>query len=314
MNIMQSVLTTAFITGLLSATVRMAVPILLSALGETFSERAGVLNIGLEGIILIGAFTGFVGAYYTQNVLIGILCGIGIGFLMGLMIAYLSVTLGINQMVSGIAVNMLGAGITSFLYRMVFGVVTIPPRTPPLPVLPIPFLKDIPVLGEVFFRHNILVYITYLLIPLSMIVLYKTSFGLKVRSVGEHPRAADTVGVSVTKIRYSALCICGVLSGLAGTFLSLGQLNMFMDNMSSGRGFIALAAVIFGKWDPLGVVGASVIFALADALQLRLQSLGFAIPYQFLVMLPYVLTVLALIGARKGKGPAALGVAYSNEN
>lgn len=309
-----NILSMTFIVGLLTATVRMMVPIVLAALGETFSERAGILNIGLEGIMLTSAFTAFLGSYYFNNAAVGLITGAVTGMLVGGITAFLSVTLCINQMISGIALNMVAAGITSFFYRVMFGVLPIPPQAKSLPVLEIPFFKEIPFLGDIFFRHNILVYIVFLLIPISSVILYRTGFGLKIRSVGENPRAADTMGVSVFGVRYIAVCICGLLTGLAGACLTVGQLNMFMDNISAGRGFIALAAVIFGKWDPKGVFAASAIFAFADALQLRLQSLGFQIPYQFLVMLPYVLTVVALAGVvGKSKGPASLGKAYSKE-
>lgn len=309
-----NILSMTFIVGLLTATVRMMIPILLSALGETYSERAGILNIGLEGIMLISAFCAFLGSYYFNSAAVGILFGAASGLLVGLVAAFLSVTLQINQMISGIALNMAAAGLTSFFYRVMFGVLPIPPQAKSLPVLEIPVLKNIPFLGEILFQHNILVYAAFILVPVSSIILYKTSFGLKIRAVGENPKAVDTVGVSVNGVRYSAVCICGLLTGLAGTCLTIGQLNMFMDNISAGRGFIALAAVIFGKWNPKGVLFASVIFAFADALQLRLQSLGFQIPYQFLVMLPYVLTVVALAGVvGRSKGPAALGKAYSKE-
>lgn len=308
-----SVFNATFLVGLFAATVRMTIPVLLSAIGETFSERSGVLNIGLEGIIVIGAFSGFVCAYYSGSVALGLLGGAVSGLIMGFLISFLSVTLGINQMISGIAINSLGAGLTSYLYRLLFDVMVIPPQAPSLSVIRIPLLGDLPFVGEVLFQQNILVYITYIIVPLAAVVLYKTTFGLKVRAVGEYPKAAETVGVSVAKIRYRAICICGVLSGIAGTYLSIGQLNMFMDGISAGRGFIALAAVIFGKWNPVGVMGAAFLFAFADALQLRLQSIGFDIPYQFLVMLPYVLTTIALIGVGRGNGPAALGSPYKKD-
>lgn len=313
MSSWNSIFNMTFLVGLFSAAVRMTVPVLLSGIGETFSERSGVLNIGLEGVIIIGSFSGFVAAYYSGSVIIGLLGGIISGLFMGLLISFLSISLGVNQMISGIAINTLGAGLTSYLYRLLFGVMVIPPQAPSLSAIKIPILGDIPFLGEVLFQQNILVYITYFVVPVAAVVLYKTTFGLKVRAVGEHPKATETVGVSVRKIRYRAICICGVLSGLAGAYLSIGQLNMFMDGISAGRGFIALAAVIFGKWDPVGVMGAAFLFAFADALQLRLQSIGFAIPYQFLVMLPYVLTTIALVGLGRSNGPAALGAPYKKE-
>lgn len=313
MNWWESVFNMTFIVGLFSAAVRMSIPVLLSGIGETFSERSGVLNIGLEGVIVIGSFSGFVCAYYSGSVFIGLLGGAISGLLMGVLLSFLSVTLGINQMISGIAINSLGAGLTSYLYRLLFGVMLIPPQAPSLSTIKIPVLGDIPFLGEVFFQQNILVYITYFVVPLAAVVLYKTTFGLKIRAVGEHPKAAETVGVSVARIRYRAICICGLLSGIAGTYLSIGQLNMFMDNISAGRGFIALAAVIFGKWNPFGVMGAAFLFAFSDALQLRLQSIGFDIPYQFLVMLPYVLTTLALVFVSRGSSPAALGSPYKKD-
>lgn len=307
----ETVLSSAFLVGLLGATIRMAASILMASIGEVFSERAGVLNIGLEGIILVGAFTGFVGAYYAQNPWVGVGAGVLAGVLTGLGYAFAVVTLGMNQMVGGIAINIVSLGLTSFLYRLLFGVSFLPPSAPSLPVTPIPVLSAIPVLGPILFNHALLVYIALLMVPITAYVLFRSGLGLTIRAVGEHPRAAESVGINVQAVRYACVILNGALAGLAGTYISLGQLNMFMDNISAGRGFMALATVIFGKWNPYLVLAGTLLFGFADALQLRLQSIGVHIPYQFLVMAPYVLTIVALVAVvGRGEAPAALGCPY----
>lgn len=308
-------LTTAFLVGLLQATLRTATPLLLAALGEMLSERSGVLNIGLEGTMLIGSLFGFLVANQTGNTWLGILAGGIAGLLIALIHAVLSVTLSVNQTVAGVGINILCLGISMTVYRTVFGMASSGvPTAPAQQPIYIPVLSDIPVIGPVLFQQMPLVYIALALVPLSWLILYKTEFGLSLRAVGEHPLAAETLGVNVARMRYTAVLLGGFLTGIAGTFLSLGLLNIFLDNMTAGRGWIALAVVIFGKWEPKGVLGAALLFGLAQAFQLRLQSTGLDIPYQFLLMAPYVLTVIALVGAvGRSIGPAALAKAYTRE-
>lgn len=308
---MDNIFNITFFVALLSASLRLSVPILFAALGGMYSERSGVVNIGLEGIMLIGAFSGVVGSYFSGSQWIGALAAILSGLLIGALFALITVRIKINQIVSGVAINLLAVGLTSFFYRALFGITTTPITVKAFESVNIPLLSNIPVLGEIFFRQTILVYIAFLLVPISAFILYRTSWGLSIRTVGEHPMAADTVGIPVDKVRTICVLISGALAGLGGSFLSLGQFNMFVDNMISGRGFIAVAAVIFGKWNPKGILMASLIFGVADALQIRLQTAGVAIPYQFLLMFPYLLTVVAVTGiVGRTVSPRALGQPY----
>jgi len=289
----------------------LAVPILLAALGEIFAERAGVLKIGIEGEMLIGALSGFLGAYFTGQVWLGFLTGMTLSGLFSLMMAFMSITLKVDQIITGITLNLLALGLTSFIYRVLFGTSRLPPHINPLAPIKLPILGDIPYLGTIFFQHNLLVYLALMAVPVSACILFRTRFGLNLRAVGEYPRAADTLGVKVKRMRYIGVLLGGCFSGLAGCFLTLAQLNRFTDNITAGRGFIAIAAVIFGKWNPYGALAAALLFGIADGLQLRFQALGFKVPYQFLLMLPYVLTMIALVGVvGKSKPPASLAVPY----
>lgn len=308
---MKDILTTTFIVALLSAAIRLSIPILFAALGGMYSELSGVSNIGLEGIMLVGAFAGVVGSYYTGSQWFGALMAIIFGILIALIFSIATVNIKINQIVTGVAINLLAVGLTSFFFRAIFGITTVPITVNNFKSLEIPILSSIPILGEIFFKQTVLVYIAFLLVPISYYILYKTSWGLSIRTVGEHPMAADTVGISVDKVRTICVLISGALGGLGGCFLSLGQFNMFVDNMVSGRGFIAVAAVIFGKWNPKGVLLASLLFGFADALQIRIQMTGVNIPYQFLLMFPYLLTIVAVTGiVGRTSSPRALGNPY----
>ncbi|MEM3554784.1 MAG: ABC transporter permease [Candidatus Micrarchaeaceae archaeon] len=308
----------AFLANLFSidfwaAAVRFATPLLFAALGEIFSERAGVLNIGLEGMMLSGAFGGMLGAYYSGSPWIGLVVAMVAGGMVALIHALISVTIRGDQVVSGAAINIAVLGLTTFLVRTIFGVGQ-RPAVASFDKWSIPLLSDIPVLGVIFFQHIPLVYIGYLLIPISSFLLFRTTWGLKIRAVGEHPLAADTVGIWVAGWRYGMTVLCGVLAGIGGAFLSLGQLNMFLENMTAGRGFIALAAVIFGRWNPFLVSLAVALFGAADASTLRLQALNVQIPYQIVLMIPYLLTFLAFIGlVGRTVPPAALGRPYRKD-
>jgi simple sugar transport system permease protein len=300
------------ITSFLSADIRVAAPILLAALGLIFMERSGVVNIGAEGTMLIGAFTGSLGAYIWGNAWYGVLFTAAISMLVGLVFALIVVTVKANQIVTGIAFNILALGITTTLNRIVFGVGSGSIEIDGFEKIAIPLLSDIPIIGEAVFNQVGLVYIGLLLVPLIFYFLKLTTIGLKIRSVGEHPEAADTAGINVFKVRYGTIIGGSILVGIGGAYLSLGQLNMFSEDMVSGRGFIALAAVIFGKWNPWGALGAALLFGFGDALQIRLQATGSDIPYQFLLMLPYLLTVAALAGlVGRATPPAASGRPYT---
>ncbi len=312
---MQIVLTSAFLIPLLAAGVRMAMPILLASTGEVFAERAGVLNINLEGQMLMGAFASFIVGYFTKNLFLALAAGALCGMLQALLMALACVSWHCQQVVMGITLNMFALGFTSFWYRVIFGVTTAPPRADVASGLsPIPLLSKIPWLGDIFFNQNFLFYFAVLLVALSYIFLFKTQPGLKIRAAGEYPRAAETMGVNVTRMRYFSMAVCGLFAGLGGSFLSLVSLNYFMDNITASRGFIALAIVIFGKWNPYLVLGASLLFGATDALQLRLQAAGVDAPYQLMLMLPYLLTILVMVAtSKRSHAPAALGQDYERE-
>ncbi|MBD1836867.1 ABC transporter permease [Coleofasciculus sp. FACHB-64] len=303
-----------FFTDYLIASLRLSVPLAFAALGGLFSERSGVLNIGLEGMLLSGAFASAAGAFFTGNVWLGMLLAIVVGGLVGLLHAYLCVTLRVDQLVSGLAINLTAAGLTSFWSRVLFNSGQAQ-QLPGIQIIGIPGLKNILVIGNLFFNQDPLIYLLFLLVPLSTYLLFRTSLGLSLRAVGEYPRAADTAGVSVTKVRYVAVTLSGCLAGLGGAYLTLVHVRFFVEDMSAGRGFIALAALIFGRWHPVSTALACLLFGATEALQLRIQAFNLNIPYQFLVMLPYVIALLALVGlAGKSTPPAALGVPYIPES
>jgi simple sugar transport system permease protein len=302
----------AIIQTVLASTWRLATPLIYASIGEVFTERSGVLNIGLEGIMLIGAFAGFAGTFYSGSLLVGLVAALAGGLLSGLLFAIFTVTIKANQIVVGAALNLIGLGLTGFLYRALFagksqGIEAFAP-------IDIPFLSDIPFVGEILFRHNILVYGTIVLVLVASFVLYRTAFGLSTRSVGEHPRAADTVGINVTRMRYVGVLIGATLTALGGAYLTMAHTNQFVEGLTTGRGFIALAVVVFGRWSPKGAFWASLLFGFFFALQLRLQAMSdLAIPYQFLQALPYVMTLLVLISLRgRAAMPKALGVPYQH--
>ncbi len=313
---MSDILTVAFFSGLMAACVRLAIPILFTAMGEAISEQSGILNIGLEGYMLAGALAGFVGATFTGgNLWMGVLVAWIVGGLLGLLIGFLTITLRADQVVAGVALNIFALGATNFAFRIIFSSQLKSPTTDPFPTYPIPLLADIPVVGQAFFDHSIFVYLGYLLVPLTWVLLYKTSFGLKIRAAGEKPEAADSAGISVYGVRYACVIIAGSLGAVGGAFLTLGSLNLFVENITAGRGFIALTSVIFGGWHPVKIFGACLFFGLADAFQLRMQALDFGIPYQFLLMTPYVLTLIALFSlAGRTRAPSAITIPFVKES
>lgn len=299
---------------ILHATFVAATPLLLAALGETLVQRAGVINIGLEGLLLCGAFAAMTGCYFTGSPLLGLTLGGLCGMLLVLLFAFVTVGLGADQIVAGVSINLLAAGLTGVLYRGIFGVTGQALIVNTVPLLPIPGLSDLPLFGTIFFQHTPLVYLTFLLTPLFSFFLFHTRGGLQLQAVGEHPQAAETMGISVPRMRTLTLLMEGFLAGIAGGYLSLAYSNTFIEGMSAGRGFIALAIVIFGRWRPGGVCAAALFFGGAIALQFHLQALGSALPYQFVLMLPYILTLLALAFAgAKLAAPAALGEAYRRD-
>lgn len=301
---------TNFLTDYLVASLRLAVPLAFAALGGLLSERSGVLNIALEGMLLSGAFASAVGAFFTGNSWLGILLAIFLGGLVGILHAYLCVTLRVDQLVSGLAINLTAAGLTSFWARILFNSGQAQ-SLPGINIIGIPGLKNLPIVGDILFNEDPLVYLLFLLIPILTYILFRTSIGLSLRAVGEYPRAADTAGISVKLVRYVAVTLSGCLAGLGGAYLALVHVKFFVEDMSAGKGFIALAALIFGRWHPVSTFFACLLFGATEALQLRIQAFNLNIPYQFLVMLPYLIALFALVGlAGKSTPPASLGIPY----
>jgi ABC-type uncharacterized transport system permease subunit len=311
----------------LDATLRLSTPLLLACLAGLYSERAGVFDIGLEGKMLASAFAAAAVAAVTANVWLGLLAGLAVSITTAGLQGAAAITLKGNQLIAGVAINMLAAGLTTFLGIQWFGQGG---RTPQLRAgerftdITLPFadeLQGIPVLGPIYHDlisgHNLLVYIAFLAVPITWFVLFRTRFGLRLRAVGENPKAVDTAGISVTKLRYQAVLITGFLCGLAGAFFSIAQGSGFGNNMTAGKGFIALAALIFAKWKPVPAMFTCLLFGFLDALQIRLQGaeiFGVGVPVQAIQALPYLLTVILLAGfIGKAVGPKAGGVAYTKE-
>ena len=301
------------IMAVIASALRLATPLIFASIGGVFTERSGVVNIALEGIMIMGAFFAILGTYLTGSAFVGVLFAIVMGIATSLILAVLAVHLRADQVVAGTAINMLAAALTAFFLEIVWhrsGQTD--PVGQSLTANPLEFLEGIPVLGQLFEGLNIFVYLAFVAVGIAYYVLFKTPFGLRVRAVGEHPKAADTVGINVYKIRYYCVMISGAMAGIAGAALSLGTVNLFREGMISGKGFIALAAMIFGKWHPVGALLASLFFGLAEAIQIQASSLGLSgVPSEFLQMLPYVATILALAGlVGRAVAPKASGQPY----
>ncbi|WP_420628714.1 ABC transporter permease [Candidatus Leptofilum sp.] len=300
------------IAGLLQLTIATATPIALGAYGGLFCERSGVVNIAIEGMMLMAAMMGAFVSGYTGSLALGILAGLLSGGLMAALHAVVSIRFKTDQIISGTVINILAAGLTAHIYQ----VFLVPPRWPgsagTFPELPIPVLSEIPFIGTVLFSHQPVVYLMLILTFVIHYILFYTPWGLRMRAVGEHPKAADTLGINVHFTRYANVIIGGLLAGLAGVWLSLEWVGTFNINMTNGRGFIALAALIFGRWTPFGAFGAALLFGLANAIQIRTQTLNPDIPAEFLQMLPYVLTIVVAT-IRRPIPPAAIGQPYELE-
>ncbi|RLT34536.1 MAG: ABC transporter permease [Chloroflexi bacterium] len=281
------------ITPFLQATIRMAIPLILTGIGTLYTERVGIINIGVEGSMLVGAFTGVAIALITKNFALAVIGAIVAGGLLSLIFAYLAVSRRGDQMVTGFGVNLLATGLTLVLLPYLNAIRT---RTVLFPVIDAGFLKDIPLLGPMIFDQSIGVWMALILTPMSMWVLYKTTWGLSLRAVGENSKAVATAGLSVIKLRYIGVLLGGLFAGLGGAFLALNNIGFFVANMTQSRGFIVLAALVVGKWNPLYFGIACILFGAADALQLRAQAFGSVLPYQVYLMLPYLLTIAALAG------------------
>jgi simple sugar transport system permease protein len=297
--------------GILASGIRLATPYLYAAIGEAIGQRSGVLNLGVEGQMLLGAFAAFYVASTTGNLWLGLVAAVAVGAAMGLAMAYVTVNLQAAQGISGIGFYLFGLGMSDLLFQSLLGTVETVSGFAPLNI---PLLSGIPGLGEVLFRHNILVYGAFALVPISWFILNKTTIGLKIRAVGENPQAADSLGVSVSRVRYFTVTVGGMLSGIAGASLSIALLNVFQQNLTSGLGFTAVALVYFGGWRPWGVLLGALLFSMVNSLQLWVQVLGIPIPSDFAVMMPYILTIVALVlTVQRVRSPSALTKPFERE-
>ena len=305
---MEELLSRVVIVGILTSAIRLATPYLFAAIGEVFAQLSGVLNLGVDGIMLVGAFAAFFVALNTGSLWLGVLAALVVGLLMGLFMSLISVTLKAEQGISGIGLYMFGLGLSSLLFKVTIGTVK---TIVGFPVIKLPLLGDIPIVGEILFQHNILVYLAFLLVPGAWFILEKTTWGLRIKAAGQNPAAADSLGVSVDRVRYAAVCIGAMLAGLAGASLSISLVNLFQENLTAGAGFIAVALVYFGGWRPLGVLGGALLFSTVNAFQLWMQVLGVNIPSDIAVMLPYLLTIVVLaLSMNRTHAPAGLNVPF----
>lgn len=300
---------------LLAAAVRLATPIGFAALGGVIAERSGVYNVGLEGMMLLGALGAAAGALATGSPIVGCLVGLAFGIVGGVLLGLLAITFRVNQLVAGIAINLLCAGVTAFLARGIisnwYGNSTVPGFT----AIEIPGLADIPIIGSALFKQDPLVYLLLVLTVLVSLIIYRTHAGLRLRAAGENPRAADSAGINVSIVRYVALATSGGLAALGGSHLVLSQIYMFSEGMSAGKGFIALAAIILGRWHPMGALLAALFFGLCEALQLRLQFMNPNVPYQIFLILPYAASLIMLVWfIGRSRQPAATGQIYDRES
>lgn len=294
--------------------IRLASVLALASLGETFSQRSGVLNIGLEGYMQLGTIVAFSTAFYTGNPWLGLLAAMAAGTALSLIHAFLSITLGAQQMVAGIGINFFAAGLMCLMNARVFEPLPVFPTVACFNPIAIPGLSQIPGIGPVLFQHPPITYILFALVPLFWFILYRTKFGLQVRAAGEFASGSDTMGVNVYRIRYLCTLLSGVMGGLAGGFLSLGVARSFQGGMVAGRGFIALATIVLGNWNPVRVFGACVLFGMIDAFQYRMQILEWGgVPYELWLMLPYIVTIGALLATRRVRVPRELCIPYIRE-
>jgi len=299
------------LTGMISSSFVRATPIALAALCGVISERSAVINIGIEGIMLISAQVAVVTATVTGNLYVGLIMAILAGALVAALHAFLIIRFKVDQIVSGVAINIVGAGVTSFIASRFLEETDTLNNSGVFPIITIPLLSKIPILGPMLFENNIIVYLMVILVIAMQVMLYKTAWGLRTRAVGEHPKAADTLGVNVFLMRYVNVIIGGMIAGIGGAYFTIGSVGRFDEFMTAGKGFIGLAAMIFGKWNPIGAFASSLIFGFADSLQVKLQILRVPIPSEFLLMAPYIVTMIILTGVvGRAIPPAADGQPY----
>ena len=293
-----------FTASVFAAMIRLATPYLFASIGEMFGQRSGVLNLGVDGIMLMGAFFSFYVVLTTGSLVLGVVVALIVGAVLGLAMAFISVTLKAEQGISGIGLYLFGLGMSELLFQKWVGT---PQAVSGFPRLHIPILSELPVIGDIFFNHNLLVYVAFALVPISAYVLNRTPFGLAIRAVGQNPQAADAMGINVNRVRYATVIIGGVLASMAGASLSIALLNVFQQNITGGLGFIAVALVYFGRWKPYGILVGALLFSFVNALQLQVSAVGIEIPTEFAVMAPYVITIMALaFAARQIEKPDAL--------
>ncbi len=309
---MSDLLQSTIIISILTATVRIATPLLLAALGELITERVGILNLGVEGGMLMSSFMGFYATSVSGSLWIGLVAAMLTGALVNLIMVFMAATLKVEQVVTGLALNMLASGLSLYLYKLAFS--DAKNKIPIIEIfqnVEIPFLSQIPFLGEILFSQKLLTYIAFLMVPLVWFFLYRTKFGLELRCVGENPKAIDTKGLNVTARQYTGMFIGGLLIGMSGAFITIGSTVRFVPEITAGRGWLALVIVIAGNWRPMGLVVASLMFAFLDAFQLQVQGVGVQIPYQLLLALPYVVAILLMVFKRGvSEEPKRLAVPY----
>lgn len=300
---------------LLARTIMMGTPLLYGSLSEVYAERSGVMNTAIEGIFLMGAWAGFVGAYRTGgNLAIGLLAAMLAGVLTAALYGWICIYLKQHQIVTGTAINILALGICAFFQRVIFGVPVTPLIVQPFQPIAIPLLSEIPVIGRIVFNQNLLTYLLFILVPLANFVRFKTSLGLSIRSIGENPEAGDVAGIRVDRLRFITILFAGILCGIGGAFYSIGYLGMFTTTIIGGRGWIAFAICFLGNWKPLGVLAGTLIFGLAEAFAILMQSRGAGMfPNELFIALPYILTIVLTVSRRSFNVPAKLGVPYRKE-
>ena len=307
------------ISEILAATIRQGTPLLMIALGEIYVERSGVINIGIEGNAITGAFIGWfvslkLSSWGMLAPVAGLIASASVGMIVALIFSFFVLRLKTDQVVTGTGINLLAFGLVHLLYTQLVGETGEALKSSIFNTIPVPILAQIPILGQIFFQHNILVYITFLSLPILYIHLFRTRHGLSIQSCGEHPKAADTLGIKVSELQTKCLLFGGAMAGMAGAYLSLAHVPYFNPDMTAGRGFIGLAIVIFGGWHPIKAGGAALVFGFGSALSDRLQARMLGIPHQFLQLLPYVLTLLVLAGLLgRTRAPSALGVPFRRE-
>jgi general nucleoside transport system permease protein len=305
----------AFVVAWLSASLRLAGPVLLAALGETFCEQSGVLNVGIEGTMLLGALASFLASYYSGMAWVGLFVALVVGVASNFLLAWMYVSLRASQVVAGLVFNVLALGVASTVYRWALGNSALPESIAMFHPLQLPGVSNLPFIGPVLFGQTLLFYLTIVLAFVAHFVLFRTNFGLALRASGENPATADSAGISVSRMRYAGTLISGAAAGMAGGYLVLAQVGVFRESIVAGQGFIALGIVIFGRWNPLKAAGAALVFGACDALQLSLQVVGTRVPPQALLALPYIVTILAISGVFGGRAvqPAALLTPYVKE-